>query len=70
MRILQLNTYDGGGGAEAVAARLHAAYRSAGNAAWFGVKRKRGTAEGVFAIPRTRGAGIWERSLLGLADRL
>jgi glycosyltransferase involved in cell wall biosynthesis len=70
LRILQLNTYDAGGGAEAVATRLHAAYRSAGNTAWFGVKRKRGTAEGVFAIPRSRGYGIWGRSLLDLADRL
>lgn len=70
MRILQLNTYDVGGGAEAVASRLHEAYRQRGHEAWLAVKRKRGNRDGVFAIPESLGQPQWARPLLGAAGAL
>ena len=70
MRILQVNTYDLGGGAESVVSRLHAAYRRAGHDAWLAVKRRRGDAPGVFAIPQTAGCGPWERFFLAAAAKV
>jgi len=53
VRILQVNTFDVGGGAEMVASRLHASYRQAGNRARLAVKKKLGDDPDVFAIPET-----------------
>ncbi len=68
LRILQLNTYDVGGGAEAVASRLNAAYRGIGHSAWLAVKRVRGNGEHVLAIPESLGHGPWGRAMFALAD--
>ncbi|MGE5502851.1 MAG: glycosyltransferase [Actinomycetota bacterium] len=67
MKVLQVNTFDLGGGAEAVAMRLHRAYRAAGHQAWLAVKRSRGTEEGVFEIPAGAGRPLAQRALLAAA---
>lgn len=51
MRILQVNTFDVGGGAETVASRLHTTYRQAGAQARLAVKKKLGDDPDVFTIP-------------------
>lgn len=50
MKILQVNTYDVGGGAEKIAQTLHSAYRAGDHQAWMVVKRRRGNAENVVAL--------------------
>ncbi|MBI5164739.1 MAG: glycosyltransferase [Magnetospirillum sp.] len=67
MRILQVNTFDSGGGAEAVVSRLHRAYCRAGHDARVAVKRKCGDESGVFAIPEGAGSPPLSAALLATA---
>ncbi len=69
MRILQVNTYDLGGGAEGVVSRLHSAYCATGHDALFAVKRRRGDAPGVVSIPQSAGCGPWGRFFLSAATK-
>lgn len=57
MNILQINTFDIGGGAESVVSRLHRTYRHLGHDAHLAVKRKRSSEAGVFPIPEDNGIG-------------
>lgn len=52
MRVLQVNTYDLGGGAEAVCRSLHLSYRSLGADAYLAVGRRYGDDPGVAQIER------------------
>ncbi|MBI4969660.1 MAG: glycosyltransferase [Rhodospirillales bacterium] len=64
MNILQVNTFDRGGGAEAVALGLHRAYRARGHSAHLAVRRKLTDEEGVLAIPETDGLNPLARFLV------
>lgn len=72
MRILQVNTFETGGGAEAVALGLHDSYRKQGHDAWMAVGRRRGDnlPDGVRVIDPCLGGGVWRRRLMGLAARI
>lgn len=70
MRILQVNTFDQGGGAESVATRLQAGYVREGYTSWLLVKRKKTDCPDVFPIPETFGQSLWGRGGLALAQAL
>lgn len=70
MRILQLNTFDHGGGAEAVALGLHRTYQVLGHQAWLAVRRRKLDEPGVFEIPQTLGLNRVSATLVNLANRL
>jgi glycosyltransferase involved in cell wall biosynthesis len=52
VRLLQVSTYDSGGGAHKVANALHTGFRARGHASAMAVGRKRSTDPDVFPIPR------------------
>ncbi|HEV2719697.1 MAG TPA: glycosyltransferase, partial [Thermoanaerobaculia bacterium] len=64
MRILQVNTADAGGGAEAIARRLHDGYREHGHETWLAVGCRRTNAAGVVEIPNDARRPPWERFFL------
>ncbi len=71
LRVLQVNTADVGGGAEAVSYMLHAALRRLGHQSWLAVGRRQdAAADHVLEIRNDRYRGWAARTLLGLADRL
>jgi len=63
LRILQISTSDGGGGAEKVAWNLHQAYLDRGLHAWMAVGRKLSDEPNILLLPnddyRSRWARIW-----------
>lgn len=71
MRILQINAFEEGGGAEAMASALHSAYRRLGHEATLMVGRRRGQRkiDGLVVIPQTFGRGALSSALLALAER-
>lgn len=70
MRILQVGTYDSGGGAEAVAWQLMEEYRRRGHRATMAVGEKRGTDPDIFSISEGGEHGKWETLCHELAKRL
>ena len=70
MRILQVGTYDRGGGAEAVAWQLLEEYRRRGHKAMLAVGEKRGTDPDVFLISGRGAHGKWEQLCDQLARQL
>jgi glycosyltransferase involved in cell wall biosynthesis len=70
MRILQVNTADVAGGAEAVAWQLMQAYRRGGHASWMAVGQKNSRDSGVYVIPHSPYRSRWSRWCLAVADRL
>ncbi|MGB0671417.1 MAG: glycosyltransferase [Rhodospirillales bacterium] len=64
MNILQVSTFDHGGGAEKVAELLHHGYQAAGQRASLAVKRRRGAIPGTIEIPETHGHGAWASAWL------
>lgn len=70
MRILQVGTYDRGGGAEAVAWQLFEEYRQRGHRATMAVGEKRGTDPDVLCVFREGGHGKWEKLCHRIATRL
>ncbi len=61
LRILQVSTYDVGGGAERIAAQLMGYYRARGHDAWMAVGLKRSDDPGTFLIPNAALRGPWTR---------
>jgi glycosyltransferase involved in cell wall biosynthesis len=61
IRILQVSTSDGRGGAEKVAYNLHRAYRARGYPAWLAVGYKQTDDEHVLVIPNDACRGPWAR---------
>lgn len=70
MRILQVNTADIGGGAEAVAWQLCQWYRRLGHASWLAVGMKRSQCPEVFQISQDQFRSLWTRLWLRFADGL
>ena len=72
MRILQVSTYDIGGGAERVAYNLFHGYRDRGLDSWLVVGQKRGNDPDVFVIPgdTLRYGGIWSGFWHSIDERL
>jgi glycosyltransferase involved in cell wall biosynthesis len=70
MNILQVNTFDRGGGAEAVALGLHHAYRANGHAAYLAVRRSLTGEEGVLTIPESSGLNPLARLLVAAAPKV
>ncbi|CAA6604954.1 putative Glycosyl transferase group 1 [Rhodospirillaceae bacterium LM-1] len=70
MRILQVNTFDQGGGAENVVLGLHRQYVKQGHQANLFVKKRRTKEDGVSELSPQIGRGWLSRALLNLADRL
>jgi len=66
MRILQVNTFDVGGGAEKIALSLHHAYSRLGHSARLAVGRKISEGEGIIEIPRS---GKWRAHCLVWQNR-
>lgn len=52
LRILQVNTFDIGGGAEKIAGDLFTSYSDQGHKSWLAVGMKKSSNENVFSIPR------------------
>jgi len=61
IRILQVSTSDGRGGAEKVAYNLHRAYRARGYPAWLAVGYKQTDDDHVLVIPNDACRGAWAR---------
>jgi len=70
MRILQVGTYDRGGGAEAVAWQLLEEYRRRGHKATLAVGEKRGTDPDVFLVSEGGAHGKWEQLCYQFARQL
>lgn len=70
MRILQVNTADVAGGAEAVAWQLMQAFRRVGHASWMAVGQKNSQDSGVYTIPHGPYRSRWSRWCLAVTDRL
>jgi glycosyltransferase involved in cell wall biosynthesis len=68
LRILQVGTFDVGGGAEKVAWDLFRSYRAQGHSSWLAVGNKRGDDPAVVQIPKRNGS--WSRVWLDLEKRL
>lgn len=68
MNILQINTYDQGGGAERIALTLHKIYRQAGHDACMLVKRKLADEDQVLQFLASRFGNIHSRSWNLIAD--
>jgi glycosyltransferase involved in cell wall biosynthesis len=69
MRIVQINTADVAGGAEAVASQLMQSYRRAGHASWMAVGQKNGHDSDVYVITHDPYRTRWSRWSLAIADR-
>jgi len=61
MHILQVNSYDIGGGAERIAQYLHRGIQERGHASHFAVGTKLGDEHDVLPIPNDAGRNVWER---------
>jgi len=70
MRILQVNTADMAGGAEAVAWQLMQGYRCAGHLSWLAVGQKNSQDPNVFYIHHDQYRTLWSRWCLALSDHL
>ena len=68
MRILQVNTYDIGGGAEAVARNLHRVYRDSGHISWLAVGSKIDTASSVLLIPNDPYRKRWAKTWIAIGN--
>lgn len=69
MRILQVNLYDRGGGAEKIATDLAACSRARGHRVKFAVGHKRSDDPNVWKIPRPRWWRYWDEQTKSLIDR-
>ena len=70
VRILQVNTFDDGGGAAKVARTLFEAFRARGHESRMAVGIKRTALPGILAIPQAPGARGWGRVWWRVHDRL
>ncbi len=70
MRILQVNTYDVGGGAEAVVWQLFQEYRRRGHRSWLAVGAKRSEDTDVITIPNDEASTKWAQWCLAFGDAL
>jgi glycosyltransferase involved in cell wall biosynthesis len=70
LNILQVGTFDVGGGAERVAVNLLRSYRARGHRSWLAVGHRRGDEPGVLQIPNVPARGSWARAWRGLGARL
>jgi glycosyltransferase involved in cell wall biosynthesis len=70
LSILQVNTFDIGGGSARVAWDLFAAYRARGHASWLAVGRKRSNDPHVFLLHDAQSRGLWFRAWLAVELRL
>lgn len=66
MNILQVNTYDIGGGAERIASDLHNSYRARGHACYSAVRERKGTGPAFLVIPNDICRNRWTRVCLSL----
>jgi len=66
LSILQVNTFDIGGGSARVAWDLFAAYRARGHASWLAVGRKRSSDPHVFLLHDPQSRGLWFRAWLAV----
>ena len=60
LRILQISTFDMGGGAEKVAWNLFRRYRERGHGSWLAVGTKRGDDPDILEIPKLEIGGSWK----------
>ncbi len=60
LRVLQVGTYDQGGGAEGIGFRLFDEYRRLGHDSWLAVGTKRGSDPNVLVIPHKWVKGRWQ----------
>jgi len=70
MRILQVNAYDDGGGAEAVTRQLFQAYRCLGHRSWLAVGQKRSDDPDILTIPNDAFRSEWGERCLALGELL
>jgi glycosyltransferase involved in cell wall biosynthesis len=70
MKILQINTSDTGGGAEAVAWQLFQEYRRAGHTSWLAVGNKSTCDDDIFLIRQDEFRNRWAQVWAGIAQRL
>jgi glycosyltransferase involved in cell wall biosynthesis len=70
LNILQVGTYDVGGGAERVALNLLRSYRSRGLGSWLAVGHRRTQEPGVLQIPNEAAPSPWQRAWSGLGAAL
>jgi glycosyltransferase involved in cell wall biosynthesis len=70
LRILQISTFDIGGGAEKVAWNLFRGYRQRGHGSWLAVGNKRGEDPDVLQIPKVEIGGSWKSYWDQLQTRL
>ncbi len=68
--ILQVNTFDIGGGAERIAWNLFQAYRQRGLSSWLAVGYKKSCLSDVLAIPNTDCRGKWAHLWIGIGNTL
>ena len=68
MNVLQVNTYDVGGGAERIALDLLHGYRSRGHSSNLAVRAKRGDDPGVLLVPNDVNRNRWTRVWLRLEE--
>jgi len=68
MNILQVSTYDLGGGAERIATDLLYGYRVRGHACYSAVRAKKGKESTVLVIPNDAHRNRWTRACLSLED--
>lgn len=70
LRILQVSTFDVGGGAERIAAQLMRYYRAQGHVAMLAVGEKRTDDPGTYQIPNAAMRGPWTRFWWSVYDRM
>jgi len=70
MRILQVSTSDGGGGAEKVAWSLFQAYRQHGLPSWLAVGYKRSNDRDVLLVPKDHYRRRWARTWFAIGNIL
>jgi glycosyltransferase involved in cell wall biosynthesis len=70
LNILQVNTFDIGGGSARVAWNLFASYRQRGHGSWLAVGRKRSADPGVVLVADAYPRGPWFRVWRGIESRL
>lgn len=70
MRILQINTADVAGGAEAVAWQLMRGYRRAGHLSWLAVGQKRSQDPDVLPVLHDQYRDLWSRWCLSVSNQL
>ncbi len=70
MNILQVNTFDTGGGAEKVARTLHEAYLARGHQAWLAVSCQRGQIPNTLRLPHERYPTLWQHFWMAVRRRI